>query len=157
MNCMMGSNGEKPGPVKRTIAKLRNKGTDDEQHEDRFHNKHETTETYAESVAYGLVREIFEYMNCSEGQVAIRDVLTTQTKVATNLAITEGAREATRVTAASAVRGSYDAAEGKYLDMWMKLPKIVKATAVPFMLVYMASLGMAILFSLWRFALFGVN
>ncbi|KAL2634093.1 hypothetical protein R1flu_005572 [Riccia fluitans] len=96
-------------------------------------------------------------MNSSEGQVPIRNVLTTQAKVASSLVVSDGAREATSVTAASAVRGSYDAAEGKYLDMWMKLPKIVKATAVPFILVYMASLGMAILFSLWRFVLFAVD
>ncbi|KAL3693617.1 hypothetical protein R1sor_007268 [Riccia sorocarpa] len=162
VNCLMGSNGDsKPGPVKRTIAKLRNKGTspdvDDDQHEDHFHNKHAKTEDYAESVGYGLIREIFEYMNSSEGQVALRKILTTQAKVGTSLAVTDEARKASRVAAMSVVRGSYDAAEEKYLEMWMKLPTIVKATAVPVILFYIASLGMAMLFALWRFALFGVD
>lgn len=163
MNGEMGTIGEansKPGPVKRTIAKLRHKGhddTSDEHRDDATHNTHSKTEDYTGSVTYALVRELFQYLNSQEGQIAIRNVITTQAKVAANLAVTDGAKEASRVAALQAVKGSYDAAESKYLESWKKLPGIVKATAVPLVACYVAFLAVALLLTLWRFVLYGTS
>lgn len=155
---------QRPGPVRRTIAKIKNPtglGHDPKEsyvncQDDKTH-PHPQVEDVVNTIGYSLIQEIMHYLQGEDGEAAMETIFATQSKVAASLAVSDEARKASRIAAQEVVVGSYDAVERKYQE-WLKgLPSYLTSVVFLVAACYVFLLAVGILLSLWRFALFGLQ
>lgn len=154
----------RPGPVRRTIAKIKNStglGHDPKEsyvnyQDDRPH-PHPQVEDMMNTVGYSLIQQIMQYLQGEDGEAAMEAIFATQSKVAASLAVSDEARKASRIAAQEVVVGSYDAVERKYQEWFKGLPSYLTIVVFPVAACYVFLLAMGILLSLWRFAFFGLQ
>ena len=155
---------ERPGKVRRAIAKVKNStglGHDSKANyvdyqDDRPH-PHPKVEDLANTVGYSLIQEVMQYMKGPDGEEAMEIIFSTQSRVAARLALADEAKHAARIASQEAVTGSYDAVERKSQELFKKLPPSLWTTGSILLGSYVLLLSVGMLFSLWRFALFGLQ
>jgi len=154
----------RPGTVRRAIAKVKNstglshdsKASYVDYQDDRPH-PHPKVEDMVNTVGYSLIQEIMQYLKGPDGEEAMETIFNTQSRVAARLALTEDARRATRIAAQEATSGTYDGVERKTQEFYSKIPPSLVTAGSVLLGSYVVLLSVGVLFSLWRFALFGLQ
>jgi hypothetical protein len=154
----------RPGAVRRAIAKAKNstglthdsKASYVDYQDDKPH-PHPKVEDIVSTVGFSLIQESMEYLKSPAGLEAMTVILTAQSRVAARLALTEEARQAAQITAQEATAGTYDGAERKTREAWSKIPPSLVTIGFIVIGTYLVLFSVGLLFSLWRFALFGLH
>ncbi|KAG0586661.1 hypothetical protein KC19_2G107100 [Ceratodon purpureus] len=131
-------------------------GLDSKAYEDGKPHPHPQIEDLVNTVGFSLVKELIQYLKGPEGAEALEIILEKQSRVVSNLATTNEARQATRVAAQEFIVGSYDAVQRKWLEFYKQMP-----SAAPYLALllagYVVLLAVGFLLSCWRFAFYGLH
>jgi hypothetical protein len=168
---------QRPGPVKRTMAKLKNTtgmaheakdmketysdvvedSAQQQQEVDGKPRPHPKVEDMVNTIGFSLIQEMLQYLRSPDGEAALEAILTTQSKVAARLATSSSTLGASRIAAQEFVAGSYEGAQRKVTELVHKVPPNVRSVGLLFVSCYIGMLAVGLLISLWRFALFGLH
>jgi len=154
----------RPGTVRRALAKVKNstglshdsKSSYVDYQDDKPH-PHPKVEDIVNTVGFSLIQEIMQYLKGPEGEEAMETIFTTQSRVAARLALTDEAKRATRIAAQEAMTGTYDGAQRKSQEVFATIPRSLLTAGSIVLGSYVVLLSVGVLFSLWRFALFGLQ
>lgn len=161
----------RPGPVRRAIAKVKNttglahdttglahetKASSADYQDEKPH-PHPKVEEVVNTVGFSLIQEIMQYLKGPDGEEAMEVIFRSQSRVAARLALTEEAKRATRVAAEEAMTGTYDGVQHKCQEMLGIMPPSLLTAGSVLLGGYLVLLSVGVLFSLWRFALFGLQ
>ena len=170
----------RPGPVKRTMAKLKNTtgmaheakdmketysdvveesaaAPQQQQEGDGKPHPHPKVEDMVNTIGFSLIQEMLQYLKSPDGEAALEAILTTQSKVAARLATSSSTLGASRIAAQEFVAGSYEGVQRKMTEIVHKVPPRVRSVGLLFVSCYCGMLAVGLLISLWRFALFGLH
>lgn len=154
----------RPGAVRRAIAKVKNttgiahdtKAAYVDYHDNKEH-PHPKVEDLTNTVGKSLIQELMQYMKGPEGQNALEVIFQSQSRVAARCALSEDAKRAARVAAEEATTGTYDGVQRKWQESFSAIPPTVRTLGSAVLGAYVVLLSTGFLFSLWRFALFGLQ
>jgi hypothetical protein len=148
---------KEPGLVKRIAHRLHIGGhTSDSETELPPEEQHPKVQGYAGAVAAAVVDDILKKFGGEEGIYVLTKLVGIISTQLADEAVSEKAKKTTRINAQEAFTGSYDAVERKWKEFFKKLP----TSALWLALVagaYLVALAIALLLSLWRFAVFGLR
>jgi hypothetical protein len=163
-----GTNTEKtfhrPTAVRRVIAKVKNKTGISHDTKESYVNyqddkphPHPMVEDVVNTIGYSLIQELMQYLKGPDGEEALEIIFNEQARVGARLAMTEESKRAARVTAQEGMTGTYDGIEWKMKEMWGSLnPSLITIGGI-LLGSYILLLSVGMLFSLWRFAFFGLQ
>lgn len=118
--------------------------------------RHERTQEYVGASTHAVIEEVFSALGGAKGMKIAENMVRAQVQVVAREALSEQGRQTSRLSAAEAFTGTYDAVERKWQELYQKRPWFLGQVALAggvFVVVF--SVGM--LLSIWRFVLFGLG